>query len=449
MLREPGYGAGCRIALVSSRQDPAGVNIGGCVRDLLDRGPGVGYPDHGFRFIPMEVEERLIWQDGIDRHLSADLICFLSRHSSERPSPVLTTHVTGNFRTAAFGGVPGSLAPAAPAFMQAVLAELSVNAPPGYRVSYEVTHHGPTELDIPSLFVEIGSDMDEWQDRDAGMAVARSVLSAAPCGDAIPLIGFGGTHYARRETEIALGSRGAFGHIAHSRELAFVTPGQVALMRDRTGAVAAYIDKKAVPATDFARVDRLLAGSGLVRLTEGDITGMGGLSWAGYLKIREMAARVVPGSHPHVDRLAGDGTASAIEVEPGLLRELSRTDPEGLRKIFAGLPVVHLTGQDGAIVPVFFSWEPLSGQVLHDLISSCVKLITIKEDTAIEGDHLIIRRRRFDPVKAAGLMVPKGPLYSVLMQGGSITVEGRTITPEMVQTCHENTIHIPGLERFI
>ncbi|MDD1717728.1 MAG: D-tyrosyl-tRNA(Tyr) deacylase, partial [Methanoregulaceae archaeon] len=278
MPREPGYGAGCRIALVSSRQDPAGRNIGGCVRDLLDQGPGIGYPDHGYRFIPLEVEERLIWQDGFDRQLPADLICFLSRHSSERPSPVLTTHVTGNFRTAAFGGIPGSLPPAAPAFMHAVLAELAVFAPPGYRVSYEVTHHGPTELHIPSLFVEIGSNPAEWGDPDAGMAVARSVLSAAPAGDEIPLVGFGGTHYARRETEIALGSRGAFGHMVHSRELPFLTGEQVALMGDRTCAVAAYIDKKAVPAADFTRVDRLIAGAGLVRLSEGDITGMGGLS---------------------------------------------------------------------------------------------------------------------------------------------------------------------------
>ncbi len=449
MPGEPGYGAGCRIALVSSRQDPAGVNIGGCVRDLLEQGPGIGFPDHGYRFIPVEVGERLIWQDGIDLRLSADLICFLSRHSSERPSPVLTTHVTGNFRSAAFGGIPGSLAPSAPAFMRAVLTGLSVHAPPGYRVSYEVTHHGPTELSTPSLFAEIGSDPEEWKDPDAGMAVARSVLSAAPAGDEIPLIGFGGTHYARRETEIALGSRGAFGHIAHSRELPFLDRERCALMRDRTGAVAAYIDKKAVPAEDFARIERLAGEAGLVRLSEGDITGMGGLSWEGYVKIRDVALQAVPNSHPRVDGLAGDGTPARIEVEPGLVRELARVDPEGFGKMLGTLPVVHLTGPDGAVAPVFFTWEPLFARVRHDLISSCVKLITIKEDTAIEGDHLIIRRRRFDPVKAAGLRVPKGPLYSVLMQGGSITVEGRTITPEMVQTCHENTIRIPGLERFI
>ena len=40
--------------------------------------------------------------------------------------------------------------------------------------------------------------------------------SAEPVTNAVPLIGIGGTHYALRETAIALSTRGAFGHIATS-----------------------------------------------------------------------------------------------------------------------------------------------------------------------------------------------------------------------------------------
>ena len=96
--------------------------------------------------------------------------------------------------------------------------------PPGYDACYEVTHHGPTELRLPSFFVEIGSTEKEWIDDKAGLAVAESVLLADP-GPAIPLIGFGGTHYARRQTEIALSTQGAFGHIAHTREIGGITEG--------------------------------------------------------------------------------------------------------------------------------------------------------------------------------------------------------------------------------
>ena len=83
--------------------------------------------------------------------------------------------------------------------MHAVLRNLATRAPEGYRVSYEVTHHGPTALVTPSLFVEIGSTATEWADPAAGRAVAESILTAVP-EETINLIGFGGTHYAVRQT---------------------------------------------------------------------------------------------------------------------------------------------------------------------------------------------------------------------------------------------------------
>ena len=124
--------------------------------------------------------------------------------------------------------------------MQATLRALAKHCPEGYHVSYEVTHHGPTGLRLPSFFVEIGSTEKEWTDPVAARAVAESVLAAAP-GNPIPLIGFGGTHYATRETEIALSSRGAFGHIAHTREIATIDEHMVKLDgRDERGCSGIY-----------------------------------------------------------------------------------------------------------------------------------------------------------------------------------------------------------------
>ncbi len=188
------------------------------IEALLDRPseelPGTDGRTYEFH----EIQGRLIHADKVDAGLDADLLIFLSRHASVNPVPVLTVHVTGNLREAELGGSPRSLPPAAPAMMQAVLREIFVNRPAGYRVSYEVTHHGPTDLETPSFFVEIGSTEKEWGDEEAGRAIARGILGATPT-DAIPLVGFGGNHYAARQTEIALSSRGAFGHIAHSREV--------------------------------------------------------------------------------------------------------------------------------------------------------------------------------------------------------------------------------------
>ena len=74
----------------------------------------------------------------------------------------------------------------------------------------------------------------------------------------VPLIGFGGTHYAVRETEIALTSRGAFGHIAHTREVARLDEEMVRAMIVKSGAVAAYIDRKALDREELKNLAALL-----------------------------------------------------------------------------------------------------------------------------------------------------------------------------------------------
>jgi D-aminoacyl-tRNA deacylase len=239
------------VTVINSAQDEAGRNIRRHLEELLCSRPpgphsGAGMP---VSFAFHEVEGRLIHADGIDRDHPADLILFISRHTSREPSPVLTVHVTGNLSGADLGGKPRSLAPACPPLMQAVLRELRPRAPPGYAVSCEVTHHGPTELATPSFFVEIGSTATEWADPRAGRAVAEAILAAVP-GDAVNVVGFGGNHYAARQTEIGCSSRGAFGHIAHSREVPGLDREMITLMRDRSRAVAAYIDRKAlIPGT--------------------------------------------------------------------------------------------------------------------------------------------------------------------------------------------------------
>ena len=232
-------------------------------------------------------------------------------------------HITGNFREAELGGTARTLAPAATAMMQATLRSLAKHCPEGYRVSYEVTHHGPTDLDLPSFFVEIGSTEKEWTDPAAGLAVAQSVLSAVP-QDPVPLIGFGGTHYAARETEIALTSRGAFGHIAHTREVATLDEAMIKAMMEKSGAVAAYIDRKALNREDLNRLSGMLATTGIPRLSESEILSMGHLPWEQYQAAREMADQVSHGARIYVHDLQGEGPLTLVQIDPVLLYETAK-----------------------------------------------------------------------------------------------------------------------------
>jgi D-aminoacyl-tRNA deacylase len=436
-----------KVALVSSRQDKAGMNIRNHIGQLMDAGGTETWRELARTYEFIEVDERLIHTERIDRRSDADLVIFLSRHYSANPVPVLTVHVTGNFGEAELGGTARTLAPAATAMMQATLRSLAKNCPEGYRVSYEVTHHGPTDLCLPSFFVEIGSTEKEWTDPAAGLAVARSVLSAV-MQDPVLLIGFGGTHYATRETEIALTSRGAFCHIAHTREVAKLYETMVGTMMEKSGAVAAYFDRKALNREDLNRLTGMLETLGIPRLSESEILSMGHLPWDRYHATREMAGKVSAGARIYVHNLQGDGILSLVRIDPVLLGEAVKSDEPGLIHGLGMLPLVHLSTQDNRLLPAFITYEKHTSQIINDLNTLCVKIIRSKEITATEKDKLIITKVRFDPHKARELGVPPGPFFKQLAGGQPVEINGRMITPAMVSSCSDITIHIPGLEKF-
>jgi D-aminoacyl-tRNA deacylase len=436
-----------KVALINSRQDKAGVNIRHHIEQLLDTIAPGGYRDLDRSYDFYDVAERLIHAEHIDTQIDADLLIFLSRHYSANPVPVLTVHVTGNFGTAEVGGTPRTLAPAAPAMMQATLRALRKHCPEGYRVSYEVTHHGPTGLSHPSFFVEIGSTEKEWTNPVAARAVAESVLSASPVNP-VPLIGFGGTHYATRETEIALTSRGAFGHIAHTREIPMLDEELVQAMMVKSGAVAAYIDRKALDREELNNLSGMLKRLSILRLSESEIMAMGHLSWDTYQAVRVMAEQVSSGARCYIHDLQGKGTLCTVRVNPDLMGETVKSDETGLIQSLDNLPIVHLSTHDNRLLPEFITYEDHSSQIINDLNTLCVKIIRNKEITATEKDTLIIHKVRFDPHKARELGVPTGPSFKHLVAGQEVVINGRVITPEMVSSCSEINIHIPGLEKF-
>jgi D-aminoacyl-tRNA deacylase len=436
-----------KVALINSRQDKAGVNIRHHIEQLLDTDHQEKWCEQGRTYEFIELAERLIHAEHIDTQIDADLLIFLSRHFSANPVPVLTVHVTGNFGTAEVGGTPRTLAPAAPAMMQATLRALRKHCPEGYRISYEVTHHGPTGLSHPSFFVEIGSTEKEWTDPVAARAVAESVLSASPANP-VPLIGFGGTHYATRETEIALTSRGAFGHIAHTREIPMLDEELVLAMMVKSGAVAAYIDRKALDREELNNLAGMLNRLSILRLSESEILAMGHLSWDIYQAVRVMAEQVTSGARCYIHDLKGEGTLCTVRINPDLLGETVKSDETGLIQSLGNLPVVHLSTHDNRLLPEFITYEDHSSRIINDLNTLCVKIIRSKEITATEKDILIIRKVRFDPHKARELGVPAGPSYKHLVAGQAVEIDGRMITPDMVSSCSEIKIHIPGLEKF-
>jgi D-aminoacyl-tRNA deacylase len=163
-------------------------------------------------------EESVYAQDLPKKFPGAELIVFISRHSSQSGKPTLSVHVPGNFGDAEFGGLPGqvSVSPAYP--MQNALKALIHYKDKmclDYEVSFECTHHGPS-LDVPAMFVELGSSAEQWGDVKAAEAVAHSAVYSI-INDQTPaspvVLGIGGTHYNQRFTSMTLVGEFAFGHM--------------------------------------------------------------------------------------------------------------------------------------------------------------------------------------------------------------------------------------------
>ncbi|GAY25260.1 D-tyrosyl-tRNA(Tyr) deacylase [Desulfurococcaceae archaeon AG1] len=147
-------------------------------------------------------------------------VVVLSRHRAASGTPSLTVHYTGNpGDSALYGGRPWKLGVSFPSLGSSLLYMVNLEASSRgsgfFSISYEATHHGPTDNAIPVVFVEIGSSEKEWGLEEAheiwARAIARVLDSRIECSSIS--IGLGGNHYPARFTELTLHKNVCFGHI--------------------------------------------------------------------------------------------------------------------------------------------------------------------------------------------------------------------------------------------
>jgi D-aminoacyl-tRNA deacylase len=216
------------ILLVHSNRDIAGINI---ANHILQNYPFTQTsqtyqqnPIYTAEINRKQVTYITLEQESIAAQIlpqdfpNAELIVFLSRHSSQSGTPTLSVHTPGNLAAADLGGLPRTVSVAPANAMATALKtlnrlkqELSLN----YEVSYECTHHGPS-LQVPTMFVELGSSETQWRDQTAAAVVAQAAKEAVAnyenaTGKAV--LGIGGTHYNRKFTQMALDGEAVFGHM--------------------------------------------------------------------------------------------------------------------------------------------------------------------------------------------------------------------------------------------
>ncbi|RMG19970.1 MAG: hypothetical protein D6732_29285 [Methanobacteriota archaeon] len=147
-----------------------------------------------------------IHTDYLKGHISTNLLIFASKHSSKAGMKAVLVHTTGNWSDPwQDSGSPRTLA-IAPAFAiyegyHSLKRHLGHSSLTDYWVGMECTHHGPTDLDVPVLYMECGGTETEWKDTDATAVVGHAIDDVAntfidpPEETLKAAIGIGGGHY--------------------------------------------------------------------------------------------------------------------------------------------------------------------------------------------------------------------------------------------------------------
>jgi D-aminoacyl-tRNA deacylase len=228
------------ILIVISEPDPASVNIQTRLLELGDwreqeglvffNNPVYELELPKAKFGMVRISPKHMDYDNIDMDLKDQLgiqpetIIYASRHKSASGLNTLTVHPIGNFGEASEygGGRSEELVVSSPNLMTAAYRLLNSKIKSSeleYSVSFEATHHGPY-LNIPTFFIEIGSDEIAWADTEAAKVIAETILDLKPDminKEPYPVaIGVGGGHYAPRISDVARAKKVGFGHIIPS-----------------------------------------------------------------------------------------------------------------------------------------------------------------------------------------------------------------------------------------
>lgn len=462
------------IGIVVSRADRASEHIGEQLLELADwerrrdgsrpdaDGGGVYYCRPGFELRTFD-ELHIDMADpspafgrgkrhfGVRGSSAVDALAFVSRHSGET-GPLLTAHFTGNFGPAEFGGDPGELARGAPGIQKRLVESFRDHSPERYDVGIECTHHGPTGIDVPALFVELGSCETEWNDPAGAAAVARAVLDLADEDGTVPsadllapdgrprhVVGFGGGHYAPRYERIVRETDWAVGHIGSDWQLeamgdpadntdvledAFeASRAELAVIEGTKPGVEAAVERlgyRIVTETWLREVgDRPL---GLVDTLESELSSVGeGLRFG----------EVLPGTkRDREDDWPVDITALPAE----LLAEAQGIDADAAREAIEANTVAFETEQAGTRAAgraAFASGTDGRGALVESLADV---LRAQYDDVTQENSVVVARTEEFDPERATQLGVPEGPAFGKLAGGEPVTVDGETIDPDDVTT---------------
>ena len=209
--------------LVAFRDDPAGYNMAKFISNDMDKNNDFF---HSERFDLVIIDSPTISADWLEEKFNYDGFIFLSKHASESGKLALTCHSTGNFSTAQFGGNTRQIAIPHPDMQKSYMKNLwnERSSFSKFQIIIEATHHGPTALNKPTIFIEIGTTQNEWTNVELCNSVARIVvktLNQEKTSHPVAIC-IGGTHYPEKFTNELIHGEFALGTVIPKHSLDYI-----------------------------------------------------------------------------------------------------------------------------------------------------------------------------------------------------------------------------------
>ncbi|WP_232701011.1 D-aminoacyl-tRNA deacylase [Halobacterium wangiae] len=430
------------IGIVVSRADSASAHIGDHLLDLGDfeRTDEDVYHADGFEL--REFDDLHLDLDGVAAAFDdPEFVVFVSRHAGDT-GPLLTAHFTGNFGAAEYGGSDRSLPPACPNAHRRVVAALDAHAPDGYDVGMECTHHGPTDVGAPSMFVELGSGEDEWNDPDGARAVAKAVLDlrGVPPRTDRSLVAFGGGHYVPRPERIVRETSWSVGHVAADWGLADLGDPRehadvIDQMFEASGATRAVVDG------EKRAVESVVADLGYRVVSETWVREVDGVLLDLAESLETDLQSVDDGLRFGDPAAAHRGDYVLVDLPPELLDAAHATDAEATVDAGRSTALAVATEENGNRLTgaAAFADEDAYATFLERVVAV---LESDYDDVTVGDGTLTASRETFDPAAASEQGVPEGPAFGRLASGETVTVDGREIRPADVSRTESLSVSV-------
>ena len=230
--------------LVAYQKDPAGHNIAKFISQEMEKNDDV-YRSKYFHLAI--IPSPTISADWLEEKFDYDGYIFLSKHAAESGVLALTCHNTGNFSDAKFGGYARQVSIPHPHIQKSYIQNLWKDRSkfPQFQITIEATHHGPTALSKPALFIEVGTTEKEWNDVNLCNSVATILVDVMnrPQKQYQIAICFGGTHYSEKFTNELIHGKYSLGTVIPKHALEQVDQSLFSHIIERNvGVTAALLD---------------------------------------------------------------------------------------------------------------------------------------------------------------------------------------------------------------